>query len=152
MICLLVVIAAQFMIFALRPVEGYPGLELPRDFLPGIYPWVAGSLVLVVPVGLILGVRRISPLVRRPAVRGLVAGVVISFWSNAMVLSLPYVGGYPSLPAILLANALVPGKAWGMISWGGILAGNVLFWGSACVAWTVYLNRAAPKRVEPAKA
>lgn len=82
----------------------------------------------IVPAGLVLGVWLVWQRLHSRASRGIVAGLTYAMWANTVLLSVPYLGGYSSLPVVCVVLILVGNKDVGSPFFLSTLGMNTLLW------------------------
>jgi hypothetical protein len=133
-----VVLGTQLLLLAYHEEDGMAEIAPPGGTAAWPYLVFCAGLAFATPLGLYRGVVVAFRGVRSPARRGAVAGLAVALWSNAVAAALPYVGAYPSLPALLAAHGLCGDHPWRGTFWLVLVLANVLLWtaGATILSWT----------------
>ena len=82
----------------------------------------------VIPCGLVVGSRVLWRQIRSRAWRGVEAGLAFGMWASTVLLVVPYVGTYPSLPTASFASLVTGGLRAGSAYYLSVLAANALIY------------------------
>jgi hypothetical protein len=85
-----------------------------------------------VPIFLALGLRRLRPWWHYPPPWGVVVGFTIGLWASSALVTVPYLGVFPSLPSVIILQAIT---------------GRQAFEGDACFSWLIGINLALASSV-----
>lgn len=113
-------------------VEGIPHsfVHITRGVVPrelALLFFLFGQFVMV-PFGLVLGVRLLWRRVHARAWRGVVAGLVFWLWASTLLFSVPYLGGYPNLPGLVIALLVVGDPSAGSSFYLTVLGANAVIY------------------------
>jgi hypothetical protein len=123
---------------------GFPHVGL---LLFGLYFFVN---LLGLPVGCLLGIRWANDRISAKILFGTTAGSIWGLWLGSLLLTVPYLGAYPSVPAIFAEMVLR--HYFGMPDAGqgsplSLIAADVVIWGCfGCIVALAYRIANAPRR------
>jgi hypothetical protein len=126
-LCFIPVLAipATFLLnFPDAPWRDQPLEWMRKDLVP-VYMLV---IFTAVPFGLFVGTRALCRKIGSPFARGLLGGLVAMLWCDTVLISVPYIGMYPSLPSMLIAQKISGDENWGRSAWIWVLVLNAAVW------------------------
>lgn len=104
------------------------------DTIQHVVPGPLGSSIflltqfVVIPLGLVLGLRMLWRRVHSRAWRGNVAGLAFGMWASTVLLVVPYLGTYPNIPPACIALLITGGPSAGSTYYLTVLAANAVIY------------------------